>query len=202
MAAAQHHSLRTILIGLTAVLGLLLGAPAAHAKEASAGCPGDVLERPFEPWGDIASYTLAPDGDFTGGGAGWELDDGAEIVDDNEPWYVHGGDTPAAVSLERGQRATTPQICVTPQHPTMRFFARSVGDETGTLEVEVLFGQGDSLSIGNLAGGMHGEEWAPSDVLPIIANFFSGEVRFRFTALRSDSAWVIDDVYVDPYGKG
>lgn len=201
MAAPQHLSPRTILIGLMAVLGFLLAAPAAHAEEESAGCPGDVLERPFGPWNDNASYTLAPDGDLTGGGAGWGLD-GASIVDDNEPWYVHGGDTPAAVSLESGESATTPPICVTPQHPTMRFFARSTGDEIGMLKVDVLFGDGDSLPIGILVGLIQGDEWAPSGVLPIIANSFNDEVRFRFTAIGSDSAWVIDDVYVDPYGKG
>ena len=37
------------------------------AEEESPGCPGDVLERPFVPWGDGMSYTLAHDGDFTGG---------------------------------------------------------------------------------------------------------------------------------------
>jgi hypothetical protein len=203
MAASPHVSLRTILIGFTAVLALLLAAPAAHAEEeeAGGGCPGDVLERPFTSWNDNADYTLAPDGDFTGGGAGWALD-GAEIVDDNEPWYVHGGDTPAALSLERGDSATTPAICVTLLHPTMRFFARSAGGVLGTLKVEVLFGGGGSLPVGVLAGLTQGDEWAPSPVLPIVVNLLGDEVRFRFTAIGIDSAWVIDDVYVDPYGKG
>jgi hypothetical protein len=203
MAASPHFSLRTILIGFTAVLALLLAAPAAHAEEeeAGSGCPGDVLERPFTSWNDYADYTLAPDGDFTGGGAGWELD-GAEIVEDNEPWYVHGGDTPSAARMSTGDSATTPPICVTPQHPTMRFFARSTGDDLGMLEVEVLFGQGESLPIGMLVGLVQGHEWAPGQPLPIIANMFNDEVRFRFTAIGSDSSWVIDDVFVDPYGKG
>ncbi len=201
MAASQHLSLRKILIGLTAVFGLLLAAPAAHAEDAFGGCPGDVLERPFEPWDDHASYTLAPDGDLTAGGAGWELD-GAQVVEDNEPWFVHGGDTPAAVSLESGDSATTPPICVSPDHPTMRFFARSAGDDIGMLKVEVLFGEGHSLPIGILVGFVQGEEWAPASIMQILVNHFNDEVRFRFTALGSDSAWVIDDVYVDPYGKG
>jgi hypothetical protein len=203
MAASPHFSLRTILVGFTAALALLFAAPAAHAEEdgGSAGCPGDILERPYTSWNDNADYTLAPDGDFTAGGAGWDLD-GAEIVEDNEPWYVHGGDTPAAASLSTGDSATTPPICVTPQHPTMRFFARSAGDELGMLKVEVLFGRGHSLPIGILVGLMQGDEWRPSPVLPIIANLFNDEVRFRFTAIGSDSSWVIDDVYVDPYGKG
>jgi hypothetical protein len=202
LAASPHLSLRTILIGFTAVLALLLAAPAAQAEEdVGGGCPGDILERPFTSWDDNEWYTLAPDGDFSGGGAGWALG-GAEIVDDNEPWYVHGGDTPAALRLNRGDRATTPPICVTPQHPTMRFFARSAGDEDGMLKVEVLFGQGHSFAIGYLVGDRHGDEWRPAQPLQIIANMFADEVRFRFTAIGDDSSWVVDDVFVDPYGKG
>ena len=72
----------------------------------------------------------------------------------------------------------------------------------GTLKVEVLFGQGGSLPVGIVAGHIQGDEWAPSPVLPIVANLLDDEVRFRFTAIGIDSAWVIDDVYVDPYGKG
>jgi hypothetical protein len=204
MAGSSHLSLRTILIGLTAVLALLLAAPAAQAEEDAGGgrgCPGDVLERPFAPWNDTAWYTLAPDGDLTNGGAGWDLD-GAELVDDNEPWYVHGGDTPAALRLSSGDSATTPPICVTLLHPTMRFFARSAGGALGTMTVEVLFGNGQSLPIGVLIGLLQGDEWGPSLPTPIVANLFNDEVRFRFTAIGANSAWVIDDVYVDPYGKG
>ena len=42
---------------------------------------------------DLADYFLAPDGDFSAGGAGWDLA-GATVVDENEPWNVHGGETP------------------------------------------------------------------------------------------------------------
>jgi hypothetical protein len=84
----------------------------------------------------------------------------------------------------------------------MRFFARSAGGVLGTLKVEVVLGGGVSLPIGVLAGLTQGEEWAPTPVLPIVANLLDDEVRFRFTAIGIGSAWVIDDVYVDPYGKG
>jgi len=200
MAGSPHISLRSILIGSTAILAFLLGAPAAQAEEGG-GCPGQVLERPFAPWNDHAQYTLVPDGDLTGGAAGWDLD-GAELVDDNEPWYVHGGDTPAALRLSGGDSATTPPICVTLLHPTMRFFARSAGGALGTMTVEVLYGDGQSLPVGVLVGLLQGDEWTPSAPLAVVANLLADEVRFRFTAVGADSAWVIDDVYVDPYGKG
>lgn len=141
------------------------------------------------------------DGDFSGGGAGWDLD-GAELVADNEPWYVHGGDTPAALRLRTGDRATTPPICVSLEHPTMRFFARNSGGIVGSLTVEVVLDGGLALPVGVLLGLLEDEDWGPSSPLPVVANLIDDEVRFRFSAGGIGSSWVIDDVYVDPYKKG
>lgn len=200
MAGTLHVPLRTLLIGSTVILTLLLAAPAAHAEEVSGGCPGQVLERPFIPWSDNADYTLMPDGDLTAGGAGWELD-GAEIVDDNEPWFVHGGDTSAAVRLGAGDSATTPPICITRDHPTMRYFVRNGGQSFGTLTVEAVLPNGVALPIDFLFGAQEGDEWAPSSIVAIYVNLFADEVSFRFRATGGGS-WTIDDVYIDPYGKG
>jgi hypothetical protein len=138
--------------------------------------------------------------DLTDGGAGWRLG-GADIVADNEPWYVHGGDTPRALRLRAGDRATTPPLCVSLLHPTMRFFVRNDGGLLGTLTVEVVLRDGVALPIGVIAG-LGGDEWAPSAPLPVLANLIDGEVAFRFTAGGLGGTWTIDDVYVDPYKKG
>ena len=196
MAGSLRRNARSLLMGCTVMLASLVLAPAALAA-----CPGQVLEQPFEPWGDSAHYTLLPDGDLTAGGAGWQLD-GAEVVDDNEPWNVHGSSAPAALRLSTGDSATTPPVCVSLQHPTMRFFVRDAGGILGALTVEVVLGNGVALPIGVLTGLLEGSQWSPSPILPIVANLFDDEVRFRFTATGLGSAWVIDDVYVDPYKKG
>ncbi len=189
-------SRRILLFGFAVFLLALLAAPAARAE----ACEGQVLERPFEPWHDSAQYTLLPDGDLSAGGAGWELD-GADLVGDNEPWYVHGGSTPGAVRLRDGDSATTPPVCVSLLHPTMRFFARDTGSALGVLTVEVVLEDGVALPVGAVLGLLHGG-WAPSPVLPVVANLIDDEVAFRFTATGLGSSWVVDDVYVDPYGKG
>jgi hypothetical protein len=189
--------MRRSLIALSMLLVPLFAADAARAEETSAArCEGRVIEQPFAPWDDVADYFLAPDGDFSGGAAGWALD-GAEVVADNEPWWVHGPDVEAAVSLPAGGSATSPMICVAEDDPTMRFFARGSGE----LQVEVVYTDGDgveqSLPIGTVAGT---SEWAPSDALPITVNTYEMTVAFRFTAVSGD--WAIDDVYIDPYKKG
>jgi len=195
--------LRRLLIAFAVLLAPLAGAASAQADEA-ARCEGRIIEQPFTAWEDPADYFLAPDGDFSAGATGWELA-GAAVVDDNEPWNVHGSEVAAAVRLESGASAASPLICVALDDPTMRFFARSTGDAGGTLDVEVLYTDGDgneqALTIGTVTGDS-AVEWTPVTPLPITANSYEMTVSFRFTAHGPDSAWLIDDVYVDPYRKG
>jgi hypothetical protein len=199
----RRPSLRRLLIGFTVLLAPLAGAASARADNA-ARCEGRVIEQPFTAWDDTLDYFLAPDGDFSSGADGWDLA-GAEVVEDNEPWYVHGGTTTQAVRLESGDSATSPMICVGLDDPTMRFFARSTGDPSGTLDVEVLYqdeeGTPQSLLIGTITADS-APEWTPVTPLPITANDYEMTVAFRFTAQGTDSAWHIDDVYIDPYRKG
>jgi hypothetical protein len=188
---------RALVAGLSAVVGLALLAPAAQAG-LTASCDGQVLERPFLPWADPARYVLAPDGEFGGGAAGWQ---GGDVVAERSPLSGDG-----ALRLGSDGSATSPAMCVTVAHPTLRFLARNAGEQTGTLGVEVLFedlaGRAQTLPIGVVAGG---GGWAPTLPMPIVANLLAllpGDqtpVAFRFTARGGD--WRIDDVYVDPYCK-
>jgi hypothetical protein len=203
---AHTSSLRRLLLGFVVLLVPFAGAATAQASadDAVRRCEGRVIEQPFTAWEDPADYFLAPDGDFSGGASGWDLA-GAEVVDDNEPWLVHGDGTAAAVRMESGASATSPPICVGQDDPTMRFFARSAGDPTGTLSVEVLYtdetGEPQALTIGTISAES-ASVWTPVTPLPITANNYEMSVAFRFTAQGTDSTWLIDDVYVDPYRKG
>jgi hypothetical protein len=199
-----HTSLiRRLFIGVAVLLVPLAGAATAQADDV-ARCEGRVIEQPFTAWDDTLDYFLAPDGDFSAGAAGWELG-GATVVEENEPWNVHGSETAAAVQIDSGASATSPWICVGLDDPTMRFFAHSTGDAAATLDVEVLYSDGDgnaqALTIGTIAGDS-AVEWTPVTPLPITANTYEMTVAFRFTAHGSDSSWLIDDVYIDPYRKG
>jgi hypothetical protein len=189
--------MRRPLIALALLLVPLFAADAARADDAGARCEGRVIEQPFLAWDDPADYFLAPDGDFSEGGAGWDLG-GAEVVAENAPWWVQDIlGTPAALHVASGAAVTSPTICVAEDDPTMRFFARG----EGALQVEVLYtdteGVEQALPIGVIDGS---SEWTPSPALPITANTYEMTVAFRFTALSGD--WLVDDVYVDPYRKG
>jgi hypothetical protein len=201
MAGSLHVSNRhLLLLACTVIMTfLLVSAPAARAD--GGACEGQALEQPFALWGDHANYTLVGDGDLTGGGAGWDLD-GADLVADNEPWWVHGGSTPRALRLRSGDSATTPPMCVTLAHPTMRFFLRNGGGLLGTLKVDVITSNGLTLPVGLITGLLGDPDWDPSPTLLVVGNLLDDEVSFRFTAIGLGGTWTIDDVYVDPYKKG
>jgi hypothetical protein len=196
--------IRRLLIASVALLLPFAASATAQADEVAARCAGRVIEQPFAQFGDLADYFLAPDGDLSAGGSGWTFE-GAQIVPENEPWWVHGGETPASVWLDSGASASSPPICVTLDDPTMRFFARSTGGPTGALAVDVLYtdtdGAPQELRIGTVNAD-EAEDWTAVAPLAIVANTTEMDVQFRFTALGAGSEWMVDDVYVDPYKKG
>lgn len=214
MLDLSSHSLPSGARRLLAAVGLVCALFAADRAQAgplvdtTTDCAEETLEHPFLPWADPAAYTLVPQGSFGKGAGDWRLS-GASLVAENEPFRVHGDRRSASLRVEAGGSVTSPAMCVGILHPTLRFFARNEGSLAGELEVEALVedqeGRVLALPIGAAIGHA---EWAPTLPLPVVGNVLPlvpGEhtlVAFRFTAPASGGAWLIDDVYVDPYSKG
>ena len=182
--------------------GLALALPAGAA--AQAGCPSQSAAQVFMPWADPAWYTSVPDGGLEARSGAWSLRDGASFVADNEPYFVRSPSDAWSLSLPSGASATSAPTCISLGHPTLRLFARS-GKPGGTLRVAIEFtditGNVRTQQIAMLTAD---GAWAPTPAIAIFANALSllvpQQVAFRFTA--ADAKWQIDDVYVDPYGKG
>jgi hypothetical protein len=190
---------------LLAFAALLFTAPSA--AQARVGlCAGEPLAQVFLPWADPSWYASVPDGGLEGGGAGWALLGDAAVVDANESYYVRSPDDSQALALPGGASATSPATCVGPGRPTLRFFARASNAQRAWLAVSVEFvdptGQRRSVPIGVVSGT---SSWQPSPPLPVVANTLAllgpQQAAFRFTP-TGDGRWFVDDVYVDPYGKG
>jgi hypothetical protein len=189
---------RVRLLALALTVSLALAAPAA------AGACEQELGNPFAPFGDLADYAAVPDGGFEQGAAGWTLEDGAAVVDGNEPWQVGGPDDAHALALPAGSSALSPRVCITEAHPTIRFFA----DGSGPFSVLVLSavlgddgGRITELPVGLVAVGA---QWQPTAPTPILVNRLAplapdGQLwaRFRLTPLLGSMA--VDDIYVDPW---
>jgi hypothetical protein len=206
LSVTARPVLRLVLLAALGVMLALLAVPRAAQAGVLDGVTGADCDQGssqvFAPWGDSSWYYLAPNGDLGDGAAGWQVS-GADVVADNAPLGGRAG----ALRLTDGDSATSPGVCVGLSTPTMRFFARNVGDPDGTLRVDVRFegllGLVLTLPIGEIGGD---DQWAPSPTMPIVANLLGvlggsrTPVVFRF---RPDGGqWLVDDVYVDPYGKG
>ena len=196
-------------IVLTAVAATLAAATPARAGDGSLlGC-GDTSTQPFLRFLDPLPYTLAPDGGFESGAAGWTLSGGARVVSGNEPFGLSAG--ARSLSLPERSSATSPPMCVGLVLPIVRFAATG-GELLGSLKVEVLYPNvfGGRSSIELLPGAQpSGSRWAPT--LPLLQlgglvnaltlNGLTTDVQFRFTprGLLGGGNWRIDSVYVDPW---
>jgi hypothetical protein len=205
--------IRSFSVAVAAAATMLLGAAAGQATAAvgDPGCPTPVLETPFAAWNDHAKYTLVPGGDFEAETTSWSLSGGAALRWEAPPEGTE--DALAAthqrfLALPAGSSATSPEMCIGLEYPTLRFFARTTEPSSSRLAVHVVFRTPDGVSrrlrIAELAAG---ERWEPTRVILILANLLAlhpewdGKVAFRFTPTGGAADWSIDDVWVDPYER-
>jgi hypothetical protein len=193
-----HRTLRGVLAGLA----LLLLAPPAGA---SAGlCPSQPVAQRFAPWSDPAWYAGLPGGGFEVGTAAWTLAGGGAVGEGNEPFHIGTPADHRSLRLPPGGSGTSPAICIGADHPTLRLVARNGGPPTGSLTVSAvvsgLTGETRAIPLATLTA----RDWEPTAPIPVTLNVLAlalpQSVAFRFEAAGGD--WAIDDVYIDPYGKG
>ena len=194
-------ALKLRIFGLITVLVLALAAMTSReAAHAALSCPGQTSARPFVPWLDFGNYVAVPNGSFEST-SGWSLVNGAAVVSGNEPWKVNRSTDSRSLYLPSGSSATSPPLCVTLLHPTLRFFAANSGPLLTTLRVDAItdvLGIKTTIPIGLVVAG----SWRPTLPLLTVDNLLSpvtGTLQFRFTPVGSNSGWRIDDVYVDPF---
>jgi hypothetical protein len=186
-----------------AICVLSLACPGA--AQASQQCPSQPVAQIFRPWADPGWYESIRDGGMEQRSGAWSLRGDAAFAPGNEPYYVSSPQDGWSLSLPPGAAATSAPTCIGLGHPTLRFFARSKTPTQGTLRIDVLStdltGTVRSQQIALLAAG---SSWQPTAPIPLVVNSLSLlaplDVQLRFTA--SGGGWSLDDVYVDPYGKG
>ena len=198
---------------LGAALGalLLLASPAAAAKPkppaTGATCPApDSPSQVFLPqFGDPAFYYLAPDGSFER--KAWS---GGTLAAGNESYFVRSPKD--ARSMAVTSTVTSPEMCITLDAPTIRFFARRISG-SGSLGVTAVgTSAGLRVALPLLPASSDGE-WTvtaptpivfnaltPLDVVGLLTGRPASRVRFELTP-PPGSEWRVDDFYVDPYGR-
>jgi hypothetical protein len=185
--------------GALAALALsILAPPVARA----APCPAQPVAQRFLPWGDPAWYAAVPGGGFEPETPAWTLTGGAAAVEGNEPFYIGGAGDHRALSLPAGATGISPAICIGGNHPTLRLLVS--GTPGARLIVSAVFGDAGGQERTLPIAPVVASGWAPTAPLPVALNALAlavpQSVAFRFDA--AGGQWAIDDVYVDPYGKG
>jgi hypothetical protein len=173
--------------------------PAVRPARAASCPPPPTDVHPFVPWSDNASYVLTTGASFEQGTAGWTLTGGANVVNGNAPNSLDASSDNHSLYLPAGSSATSP--CTTAPHIVgiVRFFLRNVGSSTGALNVRVLV-KGKTYDAGTIGAG---GDWQPSAMLPSNAPNYTGAVAYQvqLTPVGTDAAFVVDDVYFDPYAS-
>jgi hypothetical protein len=186
-----------VLLAATA-LAAGVAATAAPAAPRALFCPPQKTVKPFLPWSDSDDYTLMPNGSAEST-SGWRLTGGARQVAGNEPFYVNAAQDRSSLLLPAGASATTPSLCFTLFHPTMRFFAVRTSSG-GYLRVEATTPVLGLLPLTLLVANVPAQPaWQPTPVLPFLLNLTSpltGPIQFRLTAVGG--SFQVDDVYLDP----
>ena len=217
MLSSRSRSLLA-LAAAAAVVGLCaLAGPAAAAKPpkppAPVACPTSTqLSQVFLRYLDPALYYLAPGGNFEK--SAWS---GGRPARGNEPDQVGGVKDRNSMALGAGDVAVSPSTCIGLDHPTMRFYVHRVGG-TLPLAVSVRYtgtdGATHEIPVGAVTSAAGA--WSVTLPTPLLANLLvpvgpvgtaptdptlaTGVVRFVFTA-PAGTAWLVDDVYVDPYSR-
>ena len=190
------------------VVAVILG-PAAAASASttttSSGCAISSVAQVFKQFGDSAEYTLAPDGAFQSGTAGWTIEGNAKLVADSEPYGigVSGGQ---ALEMNPLSVAISPPLCVSSAQPTFRYLVKN-GSPIGNVTTGVDLLSAFSGALSNLfswATVTTHMAWSASPanplatVIPLLSNG-SATVRLVFTDLTGTET--IGDIYVDPWAR-
>jgi hypothetical protein len=201
----RPRGLRT---GLTALLSAVavFVVPAA----AQAACGATPTTKPFQAFSDGHDYSLVPNGGFESGAGGWSLP-GARVSYGNEPWSVRAAGDSKSLAIDATGTAVSPTVCIDINRPTYRFFARRTSGSWGVLNLRVRWqdssGHTNETTIAALDTSF-GTAWRVSPVYNIasLLGLWNADqdssVQLVFDPENSGGSWAIDDVYVDPYGRG
>jgi hypothetical protein len=208
--------LQTRVATMAALSTLTVGALAASGAQAGVlsllpgSCHNQPESHPFAPWGDTSGYTPVPGGSFEAGTVPWTLSGGAAVVSGNETYQVNNSSDSHSLSLPAGSSATSPASCTSIYHPTVRLFVQNTGSASSRLTLQALYpgllGGVQTANIGQLTGS---STWQPSSAMPLLVSNLLATlsldqtaIAFRFVPADATGHWRIDDVYLDPYGRG
>jgi len=157
----------------------------------------------FGAWGDLAGYSLAPQGDFSDTSQ-WTFKN-AEVALDPNPLGTN------ALQFVKGDaEAISPAMCVDLTNPTIRLMMKDTGGNgKADVKVDVLYedlgGHVQHLTLAKLRAR---SDWSPTIAIPIAVNVLSTASAsgttavafdFKVEGLQKNEVLELANLYVDPY---
>ena len=202
----RPRGLRT---GLTALLSAVavFVVPAA----AQAACQSTPTTKAFQAFGDSNDYSLVPNGGFESGAGGWSLS-GARVAAGNESWSVRGAERLEVAGHRRGRHRRLADGVRRPQPPDLPLLRAAHQRELGRAQPcsvrwqdHVGTHQRDRrrpLDAPSAPPGRPSPRSTSPGLLPLWNDDQDYSVQLVFDPENYGGSWAIDDVYVDPYGRG
>lgn len=169
-------------------------------------CPSQKLTQPFARWSDTDNYELAPGGDFESSLSGWTLEGGAARIAGSDSYDATGSAGTYSLKLPAGALAISPPICVSSADPSFRLFERSTSG-TSSVRIETAYAGLVGLLYGLLTpnqGLATTTSWQPSPVLSTSTGLptllGTTVLQLRFSGVKGTTQ--LDDVFIDPHGRG
>jgi hypothetical protein len=198
LALAAGSIAGTLALAAPAMAGTTLSAAMFAGQTPVSECTPPAMSLPFAGFGDLRSYVLAPNGNFSDrSGGGWRFTGGAQVVSATRPVVGAGG----VLAVPAGATALSPLMCVDLDYPT----ARAWTGGTGALNIDVIYPDTSKdlkpKSVGSISGLADGS-WKLSsdfDVRPQIGGKYAGWRRASFQLTNTGkSSVLVDDFFVDP----
>lgn len=176
--------------GAVCIAGALPGAALA------AECPVQPTSKAFAQFGDTNDYYLAPGGAFES--LTWSSVGSVDLSFDNDPFELAPGVLSAR--LDNGESVST-SFCVDRTMPHLRLVAKRIDGQLDVTVRTAYNGSTDSSS-GSLDNSYHERSWGPSSYVPLKTDAIPvGESGTATITFRSQGAWRIDNVFVDPFRR-
>jgi hypothetical protein len=160
-------------------------------------CPGQTFSQQLAAFGDSNYYTLVEGSEFDGG-EGWELRNGAAVVEGTRPDGTSGN----VLDLPGGAIAVSPPVCVTLQYPTARSWIQSIQGGGGVTVGVYYAGTKPTGKVVSQLSSQRGvwELSDPFEVMPELTGKEEGvrEVRFVYANTSRDSDFHVWGLFVDP----
>jgi hypothetical protein len=176
----------------------VVGEAPASVNSELAVCPGQTFAQSFGALGDSNYYTLVEESEYDGGGQGWELKNGAAVVQGTRP----DGSSGNVLDLPSGATAVSPPVCVTLQYPTARAWVQTIQGKGG-VSVGVFYA--GTKPTGKVVGQLSSNagSWQLSDPFQVRPELFSKEegvreVRFIYANTTKSSDFHLSGLFVDP----